>query len=80
MTRQTGFRVKQTYDDSLENIIKGKKKKVNQFEKSYFVALQGREQIKIMDFKGMDVKIKITSARRKRNLRSSRFDVDIDFY
>jgi len=44
------------------------------------VALQGREQIKIMDFKGMDVKIKITSARRKRNLRSSRFDVDIDFY
>tara|TARA_R100000306_G_scaffold61137_2_gene62956 strand:+ start:407 stop:649 length:243 start_codon:yes stop_codon:yes gene_type:complete len=79
MTKQTGFKVKKPYDDSLEKLIRGKKKKVNQFEKSYFSALQGREGIKIMEFKGYNVKIKIKGARRKKNIRSSRFDIDVDF-
>tara|TARA_R110000751_G_scaffold94590_4_gene184613 strand:+ start:170 stop:412 length:243 start_codon:yes stop_codon:yes gene_type:complete len=80
MTKQTGFRVKIPYDNVLEKIIKGKKKKVNRLEKSYFVALQNREMIKIMEFKGLEVMPKIAAARRRRYTKASRFDIDVYIY
>ena len=80
MTKQTGFRVKIPYDAALENIIKGKKKKVNRLEKSYFVALQNREMVEIMQFKGLEVMPKIKAARRRRFTKASRFDIDVYVY
>lgn len=84
MTEQSGFRVKEPYDDVLEEIFIGKKTKVDRIEKGYFIQIQKLYNLDFLEFGVNDDKLKVrakmSGIRRKKLAKGSRFDIDLVFY
>jgi hypothetical protein len=79
MTEQVGFRVKTPFDIALIDIFKGRKKACDRVEKGYFVQLQNQNNIKFLEFSGMEVKPIFPIVSRKKLAKGSRFNLDVSF-
>lgn len=49
-------KVKSPYVRTLDKILRGKKDHVTRVEKGYFVGLMNREQLRFLEFNGLEVK------------------------
>jgi|TARA_R100001086_G_scaffold105834_2_gene53261 hypothetical protein len=77
LTQQTGYKIKEPFDEVLADILQGKITEVSRIEKGYLVQIQNLYEIKILDFEKLNVKPKVKACRRRKLSRGSLFDFDI---
>ena len=78
MTSQTGYKIKEPFDEVLADILQGKITEVSRIEKGYFIQMQNLYNIKFLEFEKLNAFPTFTVCRRKKLPTGSLFDFDIN--